>query len=199
MRQAHQSTPLSPGLGIPMADWQRTPLTVRDALLALLNRVDALEARHNRDFSNPSHQPSTDAPTKKRKRRTNAAERRTPGAQPGHPNHRQVLLELKTTISLFPEPCGCGQSRVSNPTAYQTHQVSELPIGVMWRKRSQGICSEKGNLWVERVLSFRQTCRIRGRPTFPLLVEAVRCRFKGETPDVRWITHHELMLSCATP
>ena len=41
-------------------------------------------------------------------------------------------------------------------------------FGVLWRKRSQGTCSEKGNRWVERVLSLRHTCRIRGRPTFPI-------------------------------
>lgn len=74
-----------------------------------------------------------------------------------------------------------------------------LRFGVIWRKRTRGTCSEKGNRWVERVLSFRQTCRIRGRPTFPLLVEAVRCRFKGTTPDLRWITHQEPLLACATP
>jgi transposase len=74
-----------------------------------------------------------------------------------------------------------------------------LRFGVMWRKRTRGTYSEKGNRWVERVLSFRQTCRIRGRPTFPLLVEAVRCRFKGTLPDLRWITHHEPLLACATP
>jgi transposase len=74
-----------------------------------------------------------------------------------------------------------------------------LRFGVMWRKRTRGTCSEKGNRWVERALSFRQTCRIRGRPTFPLLVEAVRCRFKGTTPDLRWITHQEPLLACAAP
>jgi len=43
---------------------------------------------------------------------------------------------------------------------------------------------------VERVLSLRHTCRIRGRPTFPMLVEAVSCLFKGEKPDLSWITQH---------
>jgi len=61
-------------------------------------------------------------------------------------------------------------------------------FGVLWRKRSQGPCSEKGNRWVERVLSVRHACRIRGRPTFPLLVDAVACLFKGERPDLSWIT-----------
>ena len=45
-----------------------------------------------------------------------------------------------------------------------------------------------------------ETCvRIRERPTFHLLVEAVRCRFKGTAPELRWITHHEPLLVCATP
>src|SRR5690242_16626378 len=62
---------------------------------------------------------------------------------------------------------------------------------VLWRIRSQGTRSEKGNRWVERVLSVRHTCRIRGRPTFPILVDAVSCLFKGERPDLSWLTQHE--------
>ena len=87
------------------------------------------------------------------------------------------------------------------PGISPTNNASEraLRFGVMWRKRTRGTYSEKGNRWVERVLSFRQTCRIRGRPTFPLLVDAVKCRFKGTTPDLRWITHQEPLLACANP
>src|SRR4030095_1979087 len=73
----------------------------------------------------------------------------------------------------------------TNNTAERAHRC-----GVLWRKRSQGTCSEKGNRWVERILSVRHTCRIRGRPTFPLLVDAVACLFKGERPDLSWITQH---------
>ena len=72
-------------------------------------------------------------------------------------------------------------------------------FGVLWRKRSQGTCSEKGNRWGERVLSVRHTCRIRGRPTFPVLVEAVSCLFKGEKPDLSWITPHESLPVPSTP
>jgi transposase len=74
-----------------------------------------------------------------------------------------------------------------------TNNIAERAhrFGVLWRKRSQGTCSEKGNRWVERVLSLRHTCRIRGRPTFPTLVEAVSCLFTGETPDLSWIPPHE--------
>jgi transposase len=49
-----------------------------------------------------------------------------------------------------------------------------LRFGVLWRKRSQGTDSEKGDRWVERVLSLKQTCRIRGQATYPILVDAVR-------------------------
>ena len=470
MSLAHQSTPLPQELGIPVSDWQRTPTTVQSEFLSLLKRVDALEARLNRDSSNSSRPPSRDSAAKKRERRVYPTERRKPGAKPGHPGHRQTLLEPTSIISLFPERCGCGHAEVTTLTAYQTHQVIELPVirpevthwrlhqgqctscgkrhktslppdqttgfgprltafvgemsgivsvsrsavqdlcasvfsiplskgaiqkminrvsqalvphyeaigrvaraapvnhldetswftqgvrhwlwvmtnplvayfqihptrsqaafeqliadwkgilvsddygvyqswtglrqsclahlirtakglaehlesgiaafgrrirdelqrlchmsterptvgqwrawyarfrhlissttarldkagtfarrlnraqealwlfldipgidatnnaaerahrfGVMWRRRTRGTYSERGNRWVERVLSFRQTCRIRGRPTFPLLVEAVRCRFKGTTPVLRWITHQEPLLACATP
>jgi transposase len=76
------------------------------------------------------------------------------------------------------------------PGVEATHNIAERAhrFGVLWRKRSQGTGSEKGNRWVERVLSLRHTCRIRGRPTFPILVEAVACLFKGERPDLSWLS-----------
>jgi len=82
-----------------------------------------------------------------------------------------------------------------------TNNIAERAhrFGVLRRKHSQGTCSEKGNRWVERVLSLRHTCRIRGRPTFPLLVDAVSCLFKGEKPDLRWLTPHESSPLPSTP
>jgi transposase len=82
-----------------------------------------------------------------------------------------------------------------------TNNIAERAhrFGVMWRKRSQGTCSEKDNRWVERVLSLRHTCRIRGRPTFPILVEAVTCLFKDKVPDLHWITRQESLPLCSTP
>ena len=65
-----------------------------------------------------------------------------------------------------------------------------LRFGVVWRKRSQGTASEKGNRWVERILSLKQTCCLRSIPTFPLLVAAVESYFKEQTPDLAWITQH---------
>ena len=82
-----------------------------------------------------------------------------------------------------------------------TQNIAEraLRFGVLWCKRSQGTCSEKGNRWVERVLSLRHTCRIRGRPAFPILVEAVSYLFKSEKPDLSWITPHESLPVPSTP
>jgi transposase len=62
-----------------------------------------------------------------------------------------------------------------------------LRFAVLWRKIMQGSYNEKGDRWVERMLSLRETCRLRGTPTFPILVDAVTCYFKGQQPDVSWI------------
>lgn len=53
--------------------------------------------------------------------------------------------------------------------------------------------------WVERVLSWRHTCRIRGRPTLPICVEAVSCLCKGAKPHLRWLTQHESLLVLSPP
>jgi transposase len=62
-----------------------------------------------------------------------------------------------------------------------------LRFAVLWRKIMQGTYNEKGDRWVERILSLRETCRLRGIATFPVLVEAVTCSFNGQPPDVSWI------------
>ena len=62
-----------------------------------------------------------------------------------------------------------------------------LRFGVMWRKRSKGTQSEKGDRWVERILSLKQTCRIRGKSTYPILVEAIASYFKEQRPDTAWV------------
>ena len=62
-----------------------------------------------------------------------------------------------------------------------------LRFAVLWRKMMQGTYNAKGDRWVERILSVRETCRLRGRPTFPVLVDAVACYFGGQHPDVSWI------------
>jgi transposase len=68
------------------------------------------------------------------------------------------------------------------------HAERMLRYAVLWRKRSQGTASEKGDRWVERILSLRQTCRLHSKSTFHVLVDAVRSHFKGQEPDLSWIT-----------
>ena len=53
-----------------------------------------------------------------------------------------------------------------------------LRFAVLWRKRSYGTQSDKGNRWVERILSIKQTCRMRAIPVFPILVNAIDAYFK---------------------
>ena len=62
-----------------------------------------------------------------------------------------------------------------------------LRFGVQWRKRSLGTASAKGNRWVERILSLKETCRLQARSTYTMLVDAVTRFFHGQQPDLSWI------------
>jgi len=62
-----------------------------------------------------------------------------------------------------------------------------LRFGVLWRKRSSGTASVKGNRWVERILSLRQTCRQLGQSSFGVLVDALSSAFRGHQPDLSWL------------
>jgi transposase len=62
-----------------------------------------------------------------------------------------------------------------------------LRFAVLWRKCSSGTASDKGNRWVERSLSLRQTCRQLGQSIFDVLVDAVACSFQGRQPDLAWL------------
>lgn len=62
-----------------------------------------------------------------------------------------------------------------------------LRFAVLWRKRSNGTDSDKGNRWVERSLSLRHTCRQLGQSTYPILVEALTSFFHGRQPNLAWL------------
>jgi transposase len=62
-----------------------------------------------------------------------------------------------------------------------------LRFGVLWRKRSLGTQSEKGNRWVERILSLKETCRLKAKSTFLTLVECIQAFFNNSHPDLSWI------------
>ena len=62
-----------------------------------------------------------------------------------------------------------------------------LRFGVLWRKRSLCSQSEKGLCWVERILSLKETCRIKAKAPFLELVDMVNAYFKEQKPDLAWI------------
>ena len=62
-----------------------------------------------------------------------------------------------------------------------------LRFGVLWQARGLGTQSEKGNRWVERVLSLNETCRLRAKSTFQTLEECIRCYFNNIQPDLSWV------------
>jgi hypothetical protein len=96
-----------------------------------------------------------------------------------------------TRVRSTEEPCAAKEARTVLETSGGSDPLAEfnraLRFAVLWRKLMQGTYNGKGDRWVERILTVRETCRLRGRPTFPVLVEAVTCSFNGQPPDVSWI------------
>jgi transposase len=133
------SIPLPEGLPLDAASWEQTPPVVQQLVMQLLTvigqqeerirvlegRMAELEARGQRNSSNSDRPPSSDPPWVKAK--TPGETKRTPGARPGHPGHRQALLEPTEVIEVRPAPCACGQTEFPDTTPYYTHQVIELP------------------------------------------------------------------------
>lgn len=63
-----------------------------------------------------------------------------------------------------------------------------LRFGVLWRKRSMGTQSDKGDRWVERILSLKQTCKIRAVSSFDILHQAMTAFFKEQEPCLDWLS-----------
>jgi transposase len=91
---------------------------------------------------------------------------------------RQIVREI-----------GCLWTFLEHEGVEPTNNRAEraLRFGVLWRKRSLGTQSEKGNRWVERILSLKETCRLRSKSTFQVLVECISSNFAGIQPDLSWI------------
>ena len=62
-----------------------------------------------------------------------------------------------------------------------------LRFGVIWRKRCFGSQSEKGERWVERILSLKETCRLKSKSSFDILTDLVKAYFKEQRPNLAWI------------
>jgi transposase len=103
--------------------------------------------------------------------------------------HRQRRDEAGTFARTLEREMGALWTFVVEEGVEPTNNRAEraLRFAVLWRKMMRGTYNVKGDRWVERILSLRETCRLRGVPTFPVLVDAVTCYFNGQHPDVSWI------------
>ena len=133
------SLPLPEGLPLDTPSWEQTPVVVQQLVIHLLAvirqqeerirtleaRMAALEAQGQRNSRNSDRPPSSDPPWVKQ--HIPSKPKGTPGAQPGHPGHRQALLEPTEVIEVQPPACGCGQTMFPEACPYYTHQVIELP------------------------------------------------------------------------
>jgi transposase len=90
---------------------------------------------------------------------------------------RQVIRELDS-LWVFLDHRGV------EPTNNRAERA--LRFGVLWRKHSLRTQSAKGNRWVERILSLKETCRLREQPTFPVQVDMIRSYFSKTLPDLAW-------------
>jgi transposase len=124
--------PLPAGLPLDATSWEQTPLVVRQVVVQLLAviqqqqaRIAALDARVSQTSRNSDRPPSSDPPFVKPS--SSSPTKGTPGAKPGHPGHRQALLEPTEVIEVTPDACACGQQEFPTMTPYYTQQVIELP------------------------------------------------------------------------
>jgi hypothetical protein len=89
------------------------------------------------------------------------------------------------------EPCAAKVACTVLKTSGRGDPLAEfnraLRGGVLWRKRSLGTASDKGNRWVERILSLKETCRLHARATYAVLVDALTRFFHDQPPDLSWL------------
>ena len=62
-----------------------------------------------------------------------------------------------------------------------------IRFGVLWRKRSNGTQSDKGDRWVERILSLKQTCKLKAVSSFDILLHSIDSYFKEQLPCLDWL------------
>jgi transposase len=67
-----------------------------------------------------------------------------------------------------------------SPTNNHAERLLRFPV--IWRKRSFGTRTRLGEEFVERLLSFRQTCRLQEKRTYPYLVTAFANYLSGNKP-----------------
>jgi len=92
---------------------------------------------------------------------------------------RQLMREVDNLWTFL-------DARGVEPTNNAAERSLRFPV--MYRKWSFGTRRENGERFVERIMSLRQTCRIRNRRTFPVLVDAFQAWLMRSSPDLSLIT-----------
>jgi hypothetical protein len=185
------------GLPLDTTSWEQTPLAVRQVVIHLLAviqqpavRIAQLEARVSQNSSNSDRPPSFDPAYAQRIARSGSEVqtwyarmvcligqyhlRRDEGGRFARTPDREMGALWTFVVEIGVEPTNNRAERA-------------LRFAVVWRRMMHGTYGAKRDRWVERILSVRETCHLRGRPTFPVLVEAVTCYFNGQPPNVSWI------------
>ena len=139
---------MTPTPPISDADLAATPPSVLALLEALQRRVAELEARLDRDSSNSSKPPSSDAPWKPRPR-GKARSGRKRGGQKGHEGHHRELLPVEECDAVVEHrPCLCEECGASlegvAPTAdvarSQQMELPERPVVVTEHRALAVVC-----------------------------------------------------------
>lgn len=140
MIQVNEAAPETNSDQMPFSaeEWAQTPQAVQGFVLALVGRVQALEAelallreQVNRHSGNSSQPPSSDGPQVAKKPHRPAQSGRKRGAQQGHPGNTRKLVpveQVKEVHEVKPDQCRrCGQQLAgADPFPYR-HQVIEIP------------------------------------------------------------------------
>lgn len=98
------------------------------------------------------------------------------GGQPGHGGAHRVLLPLDQVdevINLFPTEYHHDVEPTNN------HAEREIRAFVLWRKRSYGTQSERGNLFAERIMTVVHTARKQKKNVFEFLTACCRAQTGG--------------------
>lgn len=115
--------------GVSAETWEKTDSRIRDFIMTLLRRLQALEEKLNTNSSNSSKPPSSDPPGSLPNRRQQGAinDKRSKGGQKGHKGHHRSLLptaETDAVVKHFPEKC----SRCNLPLGDDAEITSDAPV-----------------------------------------------------------------------
>ena len=123
--------------GISVEEWQATPTSVRQLVLALMATIEQLQQevarlreQVNQNSQNSSKPPSSDSPSVKRKPPVRKGQRKR-GGQPGHRGQGRGLKppeQVSRFVVSRPTACGaCGVLLLGEDANPSRHQVTELP------------------------------------------------------------------------